>query len=188
MLEKEWEENLPHACQEWTTTAIYLQTLVLKKDRWGALWRLKPFTLGMEALSVVEGYFYGFKRALGGEPALFVDVVQKHVKQDKQKLGQERSDFINSQFWAHVVALQATRSDAANECATIFQTKSQLFLHLANHEQKITKRKKISIAVGATKLAALSSATPVTPILLCLHCTKCLQAMLKIRTSRLGPE
>ena len=101
-----WEDKLSRACRQWLAAANYLQTMTKTKEQWGSPWRLKHFTLGYDASSIVESSFSALQRILGGVPRSFVGVIQQHAKKDNAKLAEKRSSYINQQVRRHNSAIQ----------------------------------------------------------------------------------
>ena len=120
---KAWEDYLSEACRKWPAAKEYLQNLSLSKERWGAPWRLAHFTMGMEASSVVEGSFSGFKKYLGGVPQSFPGVVQQHIQKDLDKVAEERQNKVKSDVSMYDDKLISQRTLAANQCAKVCSNK-----------------------------------------------------------------
>ena len=120
---KAWEDYLSEACRKWPAAKEYLQNLSLSKERWGAPWRLNHFTMGMEASSVVEGSFSGFKKYLGGEPKSFPGVVQQHIQKDLDKVAEERKNKVKADVSMYDKKLSSQRAFSANQCAQVCSNK-----------------------------------------------------------------
>lgn len=157
----EWENYLLDACQQWPATASYLQELAKTKERWAAPWRYEHFTAGYESSSPVEGSFSAFQRYIGDQPTSFVGVVQSHVRKDREKLQEERV-FTNRDNIARTDPRTVSqRTDAENECAMLFSSKTTEFFEKTNRNSQNYESKAVSISPtqleqGATEVHEVS--------------------------------
>jgi len=131
-----WEDLLLEACQKWPDAATYLHELATSKQRWGAPWRLEHFTCGYESSSPVEGSFSAFQRSIGPEPLTFVGVVQQHVRKDREKLQQEKVRTLREGINCLDPRTVAGRTDAANECANLFSSKTTEYFEQTNQDSQ----------------------------------------------------
>lgn len=160
----EWENYLLDACRKWPAAASYLQELAKTKERWAAPWRSEHFTAGYESSSPVEGSFSAFQRYIGDEPASFVGVVQSHLRKDREKLQQERV-FMNRDNIARTdLRTVSQRTDAENECASLFSSKATEFFENTNRNSQNYESKPVQILPtqleqGATEVHEVSRRT-----------------------------
>ncbi|KAL7490418.1 hypothetical protein ACHAWT_000014, partial [Skeletonema menzelii] len=138
-----------------------MQTYPKAKERWGAPWRYEHFTCGYESSTPVEGSFSAFQRSIGPNPVSFVGVVQSHVRKDREKLQEERV-FTNRDNIARTDPRTiAQRTDAENECAKKFSTKTTEYLEVTNRNSQNYTSKPVTVneaqlAQGATEAHEVS--------------------------------
>ena len=160
----EWENYLLDACLQWPKAASYLQELAKTKERWGAPWRYEHFTAGYESSSPVEGAFSAYKRSLGEGPTSFVGVVQCHVRKDREKLQEERVFTNRDDIARKDPRTTSQRTDAENECATLFSTKTTDRFEESNRNSQNYDSKAVPVSPtqsqqGATEVHEVSRRT-----------------------------
>jgi len=109
----------------------------------------------------VEGSFSAFQRYIGDEPTSFVGVVQSHVRKDREKLQDERV-FTNRDNIARTDPRTVSqRTDAENECAMLFSSKTMEFFEKTNRNSQNYESKAVLISPtqleqGATEVHEVS--------------------------------
>lgn len=153
----EWENFLLDACQLWPAAASYLHKLARDKTRWGSPWRYEHFTAGYESSSPVEGSFSSFQRYVGDDPLSFVGVVQRSCRKDREKLQEERVFTNRDNISRTDPRTVSQRSDAENECATLFSSKATEYFEVTNKNSQNYSSESVAVTTtqsdqGATEV------------------------------------
>ncbi len=150
----EWENYLLDACQLWPTAASYLHKLARDKTRWGSPWRYEHFTAGYESSSPVEGSFSSFQRYVGDDPLSFVGVVQRSCRKDREKLQEERVFTNRDNIGRTDPRTVSQRSDAENECATLFSSKATEYFEVTNKNSQNYSSESVTVTTTQSEQGA----------------------------------